>query len=167
MAPVKSNVPTHYIKYKGLFNFSDVMQSIRKWFEENNYRFEEPKHQWKVPSEGVEAEIKMKGEHKINEYVRYDIDVFVRTFDMKEVEMVKEGQKIKTNDGRIAIEVSGAAVFDWQNRFHGNKFLQNLQDFFHKFIIKQDIGDWWEDDIFIKVIELKQLIRSKLGHEAI
>ncbi len=160
-------MPAMNVKFRGIFNFSEVMQSIKNWFKSYDYEFAEPTHKWKVPSEGVEAEIKMSGDRKMNEYVKYYINVSIRTWDMKDVEVIKDGQKTKLQEGKISIDIDGKLELDWQNRFSGNKFLQNLQDFYHKFIIKQDIGDRWEDDLLIKVMDLTKIIRTKIGHESI
>ena len=108
----------------------------------------------------------MKGDRKVNEYVKEIIEVAIRVWEMKDIEIIKDGQKIKTNEGKIAIEIGGNLSLDWQKRFKGNKFLQNLQDFFHKFIIRKDIGDQWEDNLLFKVMELTKLIQEKIGHEA-
>jgi len=160
-------MPTSFVKYRGMFNYSEVLQTVRKWFEEQNYSFEEPKHQWKAPAEGIEVEIKIKGVRKVNEYVLYWIDIFFRVYDMKDVEVVKDGQKVKMQEGKVTVEIGGKLELDWQNRFSGNKFLQSVQDFLHKFIIKQDIGDRWEDDLLIKIMNLTKTIRTVLGHEAV
>ena len=159
------DIPTMNVKLKGIFNFAVVMQSIKDWFDDNSYKFEEPTHKWKT-GDGIEIDIKIKGDRKINEYVKENIELSVRTWDMKEIEIIKDGQKTKTNEGRIAIEIGGKLNLDWQKRFSGNKFLQNLQDFFHKFIIRKDIGDQWEDNLLFKIIELTKTIQEKIGHEA-
>lgn len=164
---ISIGMPMRYVKFRGLFDYGELLLAIRHWFEEFDYRFEEPKHQWKVPPEGAEAEIKFKGERKINEYVKYYIEIFFRTFDMKEVEVVKDGQKMKLYDGKVIVELGGKLDLDWQNRFGGNKLLQGLQDFFHKFIIKQDIGQKWEDDLDMQIIDLTNRIKQVVGHEAV
>lgn len=159
--------PSNMIRFRGIFSFSDVMKAIKKWLVDRDYEFNEPTHKWKVPAEGVEAEIKITGDRKLNEYVKYWITVGVKTWDMRDVEVVKDGQKMKLQEGKIAIEVGGKYDLDWQKRFGGSKFLQGLQDFMHKFILKQDIGQKWEDDLFFQMVDLTKVIREKLGHEVI
>lgn len=166
MVVKKSDLPLTYVKWRGLFNYSELLQAIKSWFKSYDYHFEEPTHKWKT-GDGYEAEIKFKGNRKVNEYVKYYLEVFLRTWDMKEVEVVKDGQKFKMYDGKVAIEISGKVEFDWQKRFGGNKFLQHLQDFFHKFIIRQDINEKWEDELLFKMMNLTKVIKEKLGHEAI
>ena len=91
----------------------------------------------------------------------------MRVFDFKEVEMLKEGKKVMMNTGRIAVELSGSMTLDFENRFGGNKFFQALQDFYHKHIIHRDIGDVWEDDLMLKIVNLGKLIREKCQQEAL
>ncbi len=160
-------MPMTFVKHRGLFSYAELINIIRNWFRDYDYKFHEPKHQWKVPPEGVEIEIKIKGDRNVNEYVKYHIEIFLRVYDMKDVEVVKEGQKVKMQDGKVTVEITGKLELDWQNRFGGNKFLQGLQDFLHQFIIKQDIGDHWEDDLLYKLMDLTKVIRSTLGQEAV
>lgn len=161
------DMPLTFVKHRGLFNYAELMNGLRNWFRDHGYKFHEPKHQWKVPAEGIEVEIKIKGDRKVNEYVKYHIEIFLRVYDMKDVEVVKDGQKVKMQDGKVTVEITGKLELDWQNRFGGNKFLQGLQDFLHQFIIKQDIGDHWEDDLLYKLIALTKFIRITLGQEAV
>ena len=160
------SAPTMYVKYRGIFNLSEVLQAIREWYRADDYEFHLKKHKFKIPSPaGAEQEIDMHGEKKVTDYVRFHIDVFMRCWDLRDVELVKDGQKIKTNDGKIAIEISGKYELDWQKRFEGNKFLQALQDFYHDYIIKWKIKDYWEDMHLLKMEQLRRRIKEKIGHE--
>lgn len=164
----KESMPAIYIKHKGMFDLSDILKSIVKQLQDDSFKVHFSKHKYKVPSpKGGEQEIKFYAERKINEYVKFRIDVFIRVFDFKEVEVIKEGRKVMMNTGRIAAEISGVMELDFENRFGGNKFLQGLQDFFHKYVIHRDIGDVWEDDIMLKIVNVGRLIREKCEHEAI
>lgn len=85
--------------------------------------------------------------------------------EISEVEIVKEGQKIKTQKGRIKVTVHGTMNLDWQKRFAGNKFLQYIQDFYHRYIIKEKIEDVWQDHLMLKAVTLKSKIQEKLESE--
>ncbi len=161
------NTPQINIKYKGIFDMADILQGIKSYFESDYFKVHYPKHKIKQPAGGWEHEITIYGERKMNEYVKFTIKLFIRLYDIKDIEIVKEGKKIKTNNGRITVDISGVIDLDFENRFGGSKFLQALQDFYHKYIIKQDIGDVWEDDIMLKMVNLGKLIREKCQHEII
>jgi hypothetical protein len=160
-------MPQINIKHKGIFDLSEILQGIKGWFEGEYFKVHYPKHKLKQPAGGWEHEMEIYGERKMNEYVKFKITLFIRLYDIKDVEIIKDGKKIKTNSGRITVDISGEIELDFENRFGGSKFLQALQDFYHKYIIKQDIGDYWEDDIMLKMVNLGKLIREKCQQEAV
>jgi len=81
--------------------------------------------------------------------------------------LIKDGKKIKADSGRIAIDIDGELTLDYQGRFGGSKAMQTLQDFYHRYIIRQDIGDYWEDEIVIRMVNLGKLIREQCQQEAL
>ena len=157
-------LPQTLIKHKGYVQFPKLLKTISGWFSREGYKSHETKHKYKGGGE-AEYEVDFKGEKKINEYVRYKIDVSIRAWEVKQVELTQEGQKIKTQYGRIHVAVSPSYDLDWQGRFGGNKFLQELQNFFHKYIIYRDINDKWVDDLLFKSIHLARNIKEEFGHE--
>jgi len=156
-------MPTIHIKNKGIFNLSDLIQGIKNFFESDSFKVHFPKHKAKKD----EHELKLYGERKMSEYVKFKITVWIRVLDWKEVEVIKDGKKMKADSGRIAVDIDGDLTLDYQGRFSGSKFLQALQDFYHRFIIKQDIGDYWEDELMIRMVNLGKLIRETCQQEAL
>lgn len=146
---------------------SDILQGIKKFLEDDYFKVHFPAHKLKQPPGGWEHEIEIYGERKMNEYIKFKIDVFLRMFDVKDVELVKDGKKVKANTGRLAVEVSGSMTLDFENRFGGSKFLQALQDFYHDYIIRTSLGDYWEDELMIRIVNLGKLIREKCQQEAL
>lgn len=161
------DTPVIYIKHKGFFNLSKLMQAVRKWFSDYDYEFQEGKYKYKTSQTGIEVEWEVKGEKKINEYVKTETKLWLRTWDTKEVEVVREGEKETTNTGRIAIELSANYTLDYNKRFHGSKFLQGLQDFYHRYIIKHTIEEKWEDYVYFKLNQLAKIIRESFAHEVV
>ena len=159
--------PQINIKHKGIFDLSDILQGIKSYFESDYFKVHYPKHKLKQPSGGWEHEMEIYGERKVNDYVLFKITLFIRLYDIKDIEIIKDGKKIKTNSGRITVDISGEITLDFEKRFGGSKFLQGLQDFYHKYIIKQDIGDVWEDDIMLKMVNLGKLIREKCQQDVL
>jgi len=163
---IKNALPKTSIKHRGLFSLSGLLQDVRKWFELNDYEFHEPKHKYKVPTPaGAEMEIIMRGERKINEYLKYYVHIYFHIWEIKDVEMIRQGIKTKANDAKVLVEVFGEYELDWQGRFGGNKFLQELQSFYHKYVIKRTIQDWWEDNLFFKINALTKTIKNSLAFE--
>jgi len=151
--------PTANIKSKGFFIWKDVLATIKDWLDSEYYDFLETKHKYKPD----EREVEIVGERKLNEYVKYKINIALLAQGLKDVEVIKEGKKITMQEGRIKIEVTGNMTLDWQKRFGGNAFLQAVQDFYHKYIIKQKIETEWLDHLLFKIFKLTKVLNEKLG----
>lgn len=150
------------IKFTGIFDMNKLLRTISSWYSREYYNFAEKKHKYKVDK----REIELHGDRKINEYVRLNIDVSLFAFDLKDVEVMKEGKKLKMQQARLMVEINGIVELDWQQkRFAGSKFLQNLQDWYHKNIIRQTITEEWEDSLYFKMQQLARLINAELEME--
>lgn len=157
-------MPNTIVKHKGYMNYPKLLRTIHNWFTNEEYKFYETKHKYTGGGEG-KYEIEFKGERKINEYVKYHMMIVVRTWEVKQVEVVKEGHKTKTYYGRVHINIIPAYDLDWQGRFGGNRFLQELQKFYHTYIIYRDINDRWEDELMLKSVQFARVIKEEFGHE--
>ena len=162
MAETSYSLPTLYLKHRGLFNHSAFVQAIQQWYIDNGYKYTPGKFKLKAN----EAEYEAEGERDIHEYVKFKVGIHVWIRDIADVDVVKDGEKKKMQDGYLQIEVMGEINMDPNKRFAGSKFLQRLQDFYHKYVIKQTINDVWEDDLFLKMNELMGTIKNVLGTEA-
>lgn len=154
--------PVIYIKHKGNFDFNKLMQDIKSWYDENEYKFHAPKHKHRVDEE----ECKLYGERKVTGYIKFYITVEFRIWDFKAVEVIKDGEKVQTNYGRISLEVIPSYDLDYEKRFGNNKVLKAVKEFYHKYIIKRKIEDYWEDELLLQASNLIQVIKSSLEYEA-
>jgi hypothetical protein len=161
MAESSDPSPTLYFKYKGTFDHKRLVRAIQDWFTENRYKFHASKYKLKAD----EAEYEAKGEREVTEYVRYVINSHIWIRELKEVEVIKDGEKKKMDEGSIQLELGGELVFDWSKRFRGNKLVQWLHDIYQKYIIRQTVKDVWEDDLLLKQTELLAVIKDVLGAE--
>ncbi|MEM3154781.1 MAG: hypothetical protein QW165_04445 [Candidatus Woesearchaeota archaeon] len=163
--------PVQIIKHRGFFNYSDFLQAVRKWFVDEDFDvLDMPMYKQKFPGPtGTEHEFKMRGEKKVTEYVKYKIDFFVRVYNMRDVEIIQDGKKLRVQDGQVQIEITPVLELDWQKRFKGpppwKDFLNALDKFYRNYIIKYTIVDYWEDNCLLKALQLCKIIRQVLGQE--
>lgn len=163
----KLGMPVTTVKHRGFFDYETLMKAIRGWYSEEDFnRVDIPKYVQKYPTPtGTEFEVEFHGEKKVTEYVRYHIDVYIRVFNMRDVEIVQEGEKLRMQDGQVHVEVRPALELDWQKRFEGNRFLQALHDFYRNYIIRYKISDYWEDMTLILATKLVTRVKQTLGQE--
>jgi len=166
-------MPPTLIKHRGFFNYSELLQAIRNWFVENDHDIlNMPMYKQKFPTTtGVEHEFKIEGEKNVTEYVKFKTKIFIRIYNMRDIELVHEGKKVKLQDGQVQIEIRPYLVLDWQKRFAGpppwKSFLKALDEFYRNYIIRYKISDYWEDMILLKTNQLGKIIKETLGQEVV
>jgi hypothetical protein len=155
------------IKHRGFFNLQKLLKTIQGFFSSRD--FVPDWENLKVRSD--EYEVIFNADKKVTEWVKFSFRIQIWIYDLKKVEIVKEGKKIKMDEGKITCEVTPTLILDWQNRFEKKgpfeKFTAVLKDLHLKYIMKRDIGDYWEDVIAGVNIDLCKAIQAELGQEVI
>ncbi|HSU72861.1 MAG TPA: hypothetical protein VLJ21_03360 [Candidatus Binatia bacterium] len=163
--PTDITVAPAMTRFYGPFNQRALLDAIRSFLQGEGFDdVQEPSYKHKVGGEGADIEIKMETDRKLNDYVKYFMNVEIRISDMKDVEVVHNGEKRKMQHGRVQVSVSGKAQLDYQKHFEGNKFLKALHDFYHKSIIKMRVEEYY-DYIHSRILRLQRVVRETLGSE--
>ena len=168
----KYELPSTLIKHRGFFDYSAFLQTVRKWYADDDYDFNASSYKQKYPGPtGTEHEFRFIGDKRVTEYVKFHMIVIARVYSLRDVEIVQDGKKVKLQDGQLQVEVIPEIEFDWQNRFKGagvfKSFIAGLDDFYRNYIIKYKISDYWEDMVLIKSGQLANAIRHVLGQEVL
>lgn len=159
-------LPAEYIKFQGICDLDGLFRLIANWLQDRGYEVEERKVKHKVPSpSGAEDEIEWSAWLKETDYLKNWIHLHYWLFDMKEVEVVKEGMKRKLTRVRIQIEITSEIETDWQKRWESSTFLVRLRDFYEKHIIRKDLETLWEDKLWYIVLKLHAAIKEHLDME--
>ena len=160
-ALVEVPAPGETIRHRGVFNEAELYRTVYGWLRGEYYNTFEKTHKRKKD----EAEVEINADRKLTEYVRYYIDVGIKVYHLKNVEVVKDGVKKNMQEGVVVIVISGKTMFDWQERYKDNKLIEFLNYFMQKFIIKQDIEQKWTDDLDYAIFLLAKAIKRSLGME--
>ncbi|MBN1386018.1 hypothetical protein JW968_03515 [Candidatus Woesearchaeota archaeon] len=155
------------IWYKGLFDLAGMIQLIQSWLEENQYAYQEKKYKHKVPTpKGVEEDYHAFGRRRMDTYVAFEIHVQFKAWDMQDVEVIKDGRKVKMQKGRIRIEMWCVLELDWKSAFETSKFMEKVRNFYNEFIVKKEIDTIWGDYIYYIMLKLHGEIKKFLNMEA-
>lgn len=153
------------IKYSGIFDFDGLYKLMTDWFIDYAFTLEEPTYKHKVPTElGAEQEVEWTGWKKITEYVRYWIQIYIHTYNMKDVEVVKEGAKKTLQRGEILIEFYAYVETDYPGIVN-SKFGEYLKDFWDKYLLKKDMDVVWTDQLWYLMYKLHTKVKEFLGME--
>lgn len=127
------------IRYKGVFDMDGLYKLLHKWVEKRGFEWHEPTFKDKHPQTGQEEEIVTLSYRNDTDFIRVWIIFYIHTNDMQDVEVVKDGKKVKMSKGRILISIGAQFEFDYEERWEGNKFQEALRHFMINYLFIRKI----------------------------
>ncbi|MBL7054509.1 hypothetical protein ISS05_02015 [Candidatus Woesearchaeota archaeon] len=162
------SVPDAYIQYKGVWDWDDLYNTIADFFRNQKFKFNEVFYKHKPTPFGGEKQIGYIATKKVEDYYQYKVDMFIHTYDTREVEVkMKDGSKKIFTKGRIWIQIMGDVNADYEGKWEDNTFYVRLREFYHKYVVFKKIGAIWWDEMHYKVTgKLRNVIMQRLKMEA-
>ncbi len=124
------------LQYEGLFSVKELYFSIDEWLEERNYDRREIKHVERVSPEGKYIEFEMMPWKKYTDYAKSEIKIRLIMSDIVEVEIEKDGSKVKLNKGKIKVVLDGLLTTDYENRWESKPMFYFIRTIFDKYFYK-------------------------------
>ena len=160
----KDQIYAEKLKYTGIWSFEKVYRFLWDWFNDAGYKITEKGYTEKIKPNGKELEIKWIAKRKISDYFRFLIKANWLIIGMTEVEVQKEGAKVKMNKGYIEIKFSATLEKDYEHRWENNAFVKFLRGVYDRYIIKARI-DKYEDRLLEETDEVIAQTKSFLTIE--
>jgi len=130
------------LDYEGLFNAKDYYKLLDGFFAEKNYDKREGLSMEKVEASGKYIELEIEPYRKLTDYAKAVIRVRTKMFNVKEVEVEKDGHKLRLNQGKINILIDGLIQTDYENRWTDRPFYVFMRTLYDKFIYKRYMDDY-------------------------
>ena len=166
--PKTVSIRKHTLLKYGIIDFDGLYKAMYQWLYEHKYHFEEPLSRIRPgTAAGVEYEFRWQAWRKINEYYKQNILIHMQVWDVKDIEVVKDGHKVKLTKCRIKIDFSGDIELDYTNRFGKTKFGKMLFNLYNTFILQSErqLATWW-DELYYRVYKLQTIAKEYLDMEA-
>ena len=133
------------MKHEGIFSFRELYKFCYDWLtEETDLLLQETKYIEKLKGDSKEIDVEWKGFTKLTDYFRFDMKVEFKVLRLKEIEIVQDGKKIKTNEGVVEMKVKGILVRDWQGKFEASGFQKFIRAIYEKWLIPTRIDQFEE-----------------------
>jgi len=151
-------------KYTGIVDFKELYRFLYDWFTDHGYKIIEKSYNEKTKVDGKEIEIKWDAQKRISDYFKFLIKAEWRTLGLTEVDVQKNGTKLKMNKGYIEIKFSAILEKDYEHRWEDTAFIKFLRGVYDRYIIKGRI-DSYEDKLMDEVDEVVVQTKSFLAIE--
>lgn len=163
----KHKLGRHTIKYDGIFDWQALYRIVWNWFVDRGYYVEEPTIKHKVPNPmGSNDEYNLVGWRRITDYAREWVEVYFEFYEMKDVEVIKEGKKKKLTKARFRLDITGWIETDWEGRWKKTNLTVWVNNWMQKVMLKRDLDVIWTDRLYYIMYKLHTIIRNYLDMQA-
>jgi hypothetical protein len=162
----RDKITAEKVKRSGIFDFKEVYQFAYRWLTGEDYDVNEEKYIEEVQTDAKKIEIKWVAEKKISDYFKIELKLEWRIVGMKDVEVERDGKRIKANSGTFEVKITGSLIKDYQSEWDVNPSYKFLRGIYEKWIIEGRIRQY-EAKTFGEVEDLAEQIKAFLTVEGI
>ena len=153
------------VSHTGVWNFKDVYKFCYAWLtEEEGLDLQEEKYKEKWVGNKRDLEIKWKAWKKVTDYFKFVIKTEYEIQKLEEIEIEENGQKIKTNRGKIKLIIKGYLQRDYDGKFEGNWLRKFTRAIYEKWVIRSRI-DQFEEKLFGDCDKFLEQVKAYLALE--
>jgi hypothetical protein len=151
------------LRYNGVFDFNGLYRMMYNWFFKQRYEFHEDLYKEKVDTIGNELEIKWRAEKKITEFIKYIINVEFHLWNMLDVEVIRNGEKVKMTKARMQIILKASTVADYAKRFEESNMTKRLYHILMTKVLDKEMLLVYNDRLTYITYEFHAEIKKFLG----
>jgi hypothetical protein len=159
MTETKIVIDNLSLNYEGLFSAKEFYRLVDSFMQEKNYNKKEVLNTEKVESSGKFIDMEVEPYKKVSDYAKIVIRVRTKMFNVKEVEVEKDGHKLTLNQGKVNILIDGILQTDYENRWTNRPFWIFLRTIYDKFIYKTYI-DQFDNEVMRDVNQLHTQLKA-------
>jgi hypothetical protein len=150
------------LDYEGIFSVAELYKMIDEWFEEKNYDKREIKNVERVSHDSKYIEIEIMPWKKISDYAKYELRLRFFMTDIKDVEVDKDGVKVKLNQGKLQIVFDAYLTTDYEGRWEGKPWFFFIRTVWDKYVYAP-FQSGFQGGVRKDCIELRDRIKALLN----
>ncbi|MDO8628253.1 MAG: hypothetical protein Q7R56_00690 [Nanoarchaeota archaeon] len=124
------------IRKDGLFDLEKLYKIPTDWATSKGYNRLEKENAKKYAADGGEYTVAWNFRKKVDDYVRYDVDIELWVYKGLEVLVEQKGQQLKRVKGKIDIKIKLSMTTNYEGAFKLSKPQQFIRKFLEKYIWK-------------------------------
>ena len=149
------------IEHKGVFDLKDLYNTMYDWLKRKGYAWAEKEYKDSQIAPGAkQIEIEWEATKEIDDYMQFVLTLNLM-FVVQDVEVEKEGIKVKAQSGNVSIKISALVLKDYGGKWE-KPISSLLREFYDKYIIGKRIESL-ERDLYEEGTDLINEIKSFLN----
>jgi len=146
MSEKKSVVSGKDIKYEGIFSVGQLYAAVNDFMSKRGYSRKIGLNAETVKPTGKFIKTENNFKRMMNDYCAYLFELTFQLENIKDVEVVREGVKIKMNKGKVLVEINSFIITDYESYWEKSPLSYFFRNMINKFFIG-DIHHTWESDV--------------------
>lgn len=132
MSEIDYVIPELRITQKAVFEFDELYRFMKKWFDDHKYDFFEKEYLDAQEESGTSNSIKWEATRKVDDYVKFHIEIRIKCDDIKEV-IQKNKKAVK---GSVNIKIESFLEKDYENNWEKNFMVKFMREVYDTFLLK-------------------------------
>lgn len=141
----KDTVISGKVKQKAIFHFKDFYSFTYDWLQGEGYKVTEKVYSEEITGDSKKIEIEWEAKKKISDYFRFVMGVKWMILGLKNVEVQREGKRLKMNSGQVELKIKGVLVKDYEHKWEDHPFWKFLRGIYDRYIIRSRIEQYEGD----------------------
>jgi hypothetical protein len=150
------------LTYEGIFSILEVYKIMDEWFEEKGYDKREVKNIESIFPEGKYVEIVVEPWKKLTDYAKSVLKVRMIFSDIKEVEVEKDGVKVRLNQGKAHFVFDAYLETDYEHKWEAKPTFFFIRTIFDKYFYKSYTSQM-KGEVMDSINDLHARIKSFLN----
>jgi len=142
----KETIFSSQIKYLGIFSLKDYYQFCYDWLTEQiGLTLVEDKYSEKLNKDAKDIDIEWTAFRKVTDYFKFEFKIKYKIIALKNVEVVQNNAKVKTNHGEVKLILKGNLIRDYDGKFEKDSFRKFLRSIYEKWVIASRVEQFEEN----------------------
>ncbi len=166
MSEKKLIVDQKRLTYDGLFDATELYRIINRYFWEKGYDWHEPYNIERTLPTGKDIEIEVRPWKKRSTFAKTIVKIRLFMKNVKEVEIEKEGVKVKLNQGNVQIIFDSYLETDYEHRWEGKgagvPVFYFIRILFDRYVMRQYMAGY-ESNVIEEVNQIFNFVKAFLN----
>ncbi|TKJ17533.1 hypothetical protein CEE44_03280 [Candidatus Woesearchaeota archaeon B3_Woes] len=162
------------IRYRNEFHMKNLYMMLHDWFIEEKYIARDdpkwPEHFYLLREAPIGKEMwiwwRFKKIPSGNNYYRYDLDVFWHVVGAKDIEVMRQGKKFKTQNADLELMFQSYLEMDYNHEkgkgWRDHPLLKHINTVFHKRIFKAEL-EKHRMTLYRDTYRVQEMVKTFLG----
>ena len=129
-------IPKIVVAQDASFNFSQLYKMLKAWFDLHRYDFYEKEFVESLQEQKQFNTIKWKADRKIDDYVKFHIEIRIKIFNAVKV----EGKKAMLLKGKVQMAVESFLEKDYEDRWENSPMGRFTRALFDTLVVRDKLN---------------------------